>query len=210
MSLKLIHWKCTYDQLWNYPQMAKTLFGSNKCLVVAEKMESNAHVHFQGYTSHSDRKLEDIKNDMSDWHFSVKSWEAEKKRAKEGDKIRGRPRPVKGCQKEIDEKGFQYLCKENRPPLFSQGFTQEDLMALRKASDEHVQQLKTGLKEHLHAISYDKLPERALKRMRLDALEYYEKEDKRPRPSFQKDVLWTMWSHPQRDDAWKEFVSERI
>lgn len=210
MSPTLIHWKCTYDQLWNYASMAKNLFGSNKCLVVAEKMECNAHVHFQGYTDHSDRKLEDIKNDMSDWHFSVKAWEAEKKRAKEGDKIRGRPRPVKSSQKEIDEKGFQYLCKEDRPPLYSQGFTQDDLLALRKASDEHVQQLKNGLKEHLHKIIFDKKPEPAFESMRLEACEYYEREAKRPRPSFQKDVLWTMWSHPQRDDAWKTFVSSKL
>lgn len=194
----------------NYVKVGKTLFGENKCLIVAEKLDCNAHVHMQGFTSLTDNSLEETITKLSSEHFQVRAWEAEKLRLKEGDKVRGRPRPIKRSRKEVDELGFQYLCKEDHPPLFMQGFTQDEIMSLRGKSAEHVDKLKNGLKEYLHAIEYPTTPERALKRMRLDALEYYEKEDKRPRPAFQKDVLWSMWNHPQRNDSWKEFVSERM
>lgn len=212
--MSLIHFKCTYDPIWAekgyYEKFAVQLFGGNKCLVVAEKLSSNAHVHFQGYTSLSTQGVKDTIASISACHFVVKDWEESQKKRKEGDANPGRPRPVKAVKRTVDEKGFQYLCKEDRPPLYSQGFSQEEIVSLRKASDEHVDDLKNGLKEHLFKIEYPATPERALKRMRIDALEYYEKDAKRPRPMFQKDVLWAMWNHPQRDDAWKEFVAERI
>lgn len=213
MSVRLIHFKCNYDPKFNYEKIATSFFGDEQCLIVAEKLSTNAHVHFQGYTNKTDRQIEDSITALARGHFEVKHYNEELKRWNDNEK-KGkkpvRPRPVKMVRKEVDEKGFQYLCKEDRPPLFFRGFTPEQLSDLKKASDEHVEHLKSGLKDHLHSIKYDSQPERAFKRMRLDALEYYEKEEKRPRPAFQKDVLWTMWSHPQRDDAWKEFVSEKI
>ncbi len=100
--------------------------------------------------------------------------------------------------------------KEGVIPMYSKGFSMDELKELAAKSDAYVEHLKLGFAEHLHAKTYDEEPNRAFKRMRLDGLEYYEKEEKRPRPMFQKDVLWAMYTHPRRTDEWKEFVSERI
>lgn len=190
------HLKCNYDPAWDYPAIARTLFGHGKCLVVAEKISTNAHVHFQGITDLSHRQFEKAITELAATH-----WEKV---------LKPSGRPVKRARRDIDEKGFQYLCKEDRPPLYSQGFTEEELQALRDASDAHVDELKHGLGDHLATFDYPADPQQALTKMRLDALEYYDGQDKRPGPRFQKDVLWIMYKHKQSSPAWKLFVSERI
>jgi hypothetical protein len=120
------------------------------------------------------------------------------------------PRPVKMAKRNVDAQGFQYLMKEGKMPLYQRGFTVDDLKKLVEKSEAHVEELKEGLKEHLHKRKYESEPSTAFDHMRDDALEYYEAEQKRPRPAFQKDVLWAMYLHPDRSDAWKRFVSQRI
>lgn len=190
------HIKCNYDPTWDYPAIARNLFGGNQCLVVAEKLATNAHVHFQGYTDLGPREFEKAITDLAATHYSKK--------------VNSACRPVKRAKRSVDEIGFQYLCKEERPPLYSQGFTELELQALRDASDQHVDELKHGLGDYLADRMYDSEPVRAFNRMRLDALQYYSENDRRPSPRFQKDVLWVMYKHRQSTEEWKIFVSERI
>lgn len=210
----MIHFKCVYDPTWDYAKKAKSIFGENKCLVQLEKLGSNSHVHFQGLTSLSERAIEDHINALSNEHFSVITFkkEFEKWSEIEGNPLKkpSRPRPVKMARRSVDDKGFQYLMKEGTMPMHSQHFTVDELNKLAQQSEEHVEELKNGMKEYIHARHYDQEPNKAFKRMRLDALEYYEETEKRPRPTFQKDVLWVMYQHGSSNVEWKEFVAERI
>lgn len=210
----MVHFKCAYDPSWDYAKRAKSVFGENKCIVQLEKLGANAHVHFQGMTSLTERMMEDHLNALSNDHYAVVEFKKayEKWLEVEDNPLKkpSRPRPVKMARRSVDDKGFQYLMKEGTMPMYQQHFTVEELNKLAQKSDEHVEELKNGMKEYLHGRHYDPEPGRAFKRMRLDALEYYEETDKRPRPTFQKDVLWAMYQHPARDVAWKEFVAERI
>jgi len=194
--MTLEHIKCNYDPTWDYPAIARDLFGNNKCLVVAEKLSVNAHVHFQGYTDLSEREFQKAMTTLAATHFERK--------------VKANGRPVKRSRRAVDEIGFQYLCKEDRPPLYQQGFTEEELEALRHASQAHVEELKNGLGDYLQDQRYPEDPARALTQMRLDALKYYDDGGRRPGPRFQKDVLWIMYKHPQSNETWKLFVSERI
>lgn len=212
--LRLVHFKCTHDQSWNYEEQAKKFFGVNKCMVQLEKIGANDHAHFQGYTTLSERMMKDRISEMSKGHYVNKSYQKELEAweaAGSVDKLKPKcPRPIRMVRKEVDEVGFQYLMKEGHLPVFYQGFTVEELNAMAVSSDEHVKSLKNGLKEHVHKRKYSVDPVAARKRMRLDALEYYVEEKKRPRGVFQKDVLWCMYTHPDACDDWKEFVAENI
>lgn len=207
----LVHFKCNYDPTWDYKLIASRFFSGRKCIVQAEKLSTNAHVHFQGYTDMSDRRYEEEITKLSTSHFEFKVYQERVAAWKEGDEKPKRPRPVKRVKRTVDEKGFQYLCKEGTEPLYYCGFSPEELRQMKTASDEHVDEMKSGLKERLHKRTYPQNPpSEARKRMRLDALADYAANDKRPRPTFQKDILWIMYTHPQSDDAWKEFVADSI
>lgn len=190
------HIKCNYDPTWDYPAIARNLFGANKCLVVAEKLATNAHVHFQGFTDLGPREFEKAITDLAATHYSKK--------------VNSASRPVKRAKRTVDEIGFQYLCKEERPPLYSQGFTEDELQALRDASDQHVDELKHALSDYLADRVYDSDPLRAFDDMRMDALQYYIDTDRRIPPRFQKDVLGIMCRHRQATKEWKFFVASRI
>jgi hypothetical protein len=66
---RLIHFKCAYDPAWDYEKKAQEIFGANKCLVQLEKLGSNAHVHFQGYTTMSERMVKDRLTEFSEDHY---------------------------------------------------------------------------------------------------------------------------------------------
>lgn len=194
-------------------EMALDFFGDNKCMVVFEKATSNPHYHFQGECTLSENEFRVTREKWAKKHpIYINYIEQMRKWTENGCPAALKPksvRPIKNA-KECDEKGFQYMSKEKKPPVFIHGFSEDEIVRMQQDSDEHVEHLKNGLKEFLHSNAYDNEPVRAHKRMRLDALEYYEKEDKRPRPQFQKDVLWAMYTHPSRTDVWKEYVAERI
>ena len=192
----LKHFVCNYDPAWDYPSICAQLFQDNKCLCVAEKISTNAHVHFQGYTDLPPRKWEEIITAIAATHWSKK--------------IKPNSRPLRQHKRAVDEVGFQYMCKEGGDPLYCQGFLEGEIASLKAKSDDMVDELKSGMKDHLHAKTYDSVPTAARKRMRMDALEYYAEGAKRPRPTFQKDVLWVMYTHPQSTQEWKEFVAESI
>lgn len=192
----LKHFVCNYDPNWDYPALCGQLFQSNKCLCVAEKISTNAHVHFQGYTDLGEKKWEQEITSIAATHWSKK--------------IKPNCRPLRQHKRGPDEVGFQYMCKEGIDPLYSQGFEEGELASLKAKSDDYVEELKCGLKDHLHGKTYPSDPAAARKRMRMDALEYYHEGAKRPRPTFQKDVLWEMYRHPQSTQEWKEFCAEYI
>jgi hypothetical protein len=86
-------------------------------------------------------------------HFEVNHWAEMKKKKKESDPNFGRPRPVRNAPRSMEEKRFLYLCKEDRPPLYSQGFTEEELCKLHEASDEHFEEFEKGLKRRFRTSS---------------------------------------------------------
>jgi len=159
----------------------------------------------------SERAYQDAITELKNDHFETKLYRDRVDAQEEGAPKLPAPRPVKKHKRGVDEKGFQYICKEGSPPLYSQGFTNDELAALKSQSDEHVDHLKNGLKEYIFTINYPGDAATTHKKMRIDALEYYDKEDKRPRPAFQKDVLWTMYKHPDHTDKrWSEYIAERL
>ena len=159
-------------------------------------MNVNAHVHFQGNTDLTAKQLDTAITELARTHYLKKHSPNSK--------------PVRRVHGTVTVVGYQYLSKEGRDPLYSQGFSAADLAALREASATHVEELKCGMPNHIFSLSYSAIPADAFNAMRLDALEYYDSQDKRPGPRFQKDVLWAMYKHPSVTDAWKFFVSERI
>jgi len=182
---RLVHFKCNYDPSWDYPAIARNIFGTSKCLVVAEKLMTNAHVHFQGYSSMTDAQYEATIRDLAKDHYSKKEYPAS--------------RPVKRAKREVDETGFQYLCKEEREPLYQQGFTKEELQALRDASDARKSGLKTGLREviHAHKFKADIEPRALYKECQLLAIRWYQENDMMPPPSFKRLLVWSLINHPK-------------
>jgi len=193
---KLLHFKCNYDPTWReevggpgYGSIARDFFGANKCLVVAEKIASNAHVHFQGYSDMTEAQYEAGIRALAATHFSKQEYPA--------------ARPVKRAKREVDETGFQYLCKEEREPLYQQGFTKEELQALRDASDAHTSGLKTGLREviHAHKFKSDIEPRALYKECQMLAFRWYQEQDMMPPPSFKRNLVWNICNHPKISPA---------
>jgi hypothetical protein len=194
----LRHTKLAYDPHLNYPYMCKKLYGDNKYLCVAEKMSVNAHVHFQGVTNLTTREYDDLFTELTCEHYLKR----DNKKA----------RPVRHVRAgDVDELGFQYMCKENPPNILARNqFEDEDIQALHEASEEHVQELKCGLKRKLHELDPEPTPQDLHRKYRMEGLAYYEASDKMPPPNFQKLVLWAMYTSPGASRATKEYVSERI
>lgn len=126
----LEHFKCKYDQTWDYPAIANSLFDGDKVLVQEEKVSTNHHVHFQGYTSMAPRTFGDRMTQLAATHYV--------KEKQPGS------RPVKRVKRAVTDTGFQYLMKEGHKPLYQRGFTDEELEKLAAASQEHVKKLKSS------------------------------------------------------------------
>lgn len=140
--------KVTYDSRWaaeDYLKICDALFAdSPKVLVVAEKMRTNAHVHFHGYSylapATFKKKAPAIIKPM---HYMCTPGHP-------GHNPRSRPVQGMGCV--ATEVGFQYLCKEPpnaQAPLYQRGFTPEELMELHAKSQEHVKTLKFNIREFI-------------------------------------------------------------
>lgn len=143
--------KVTYDSRWaaeDYLKICDALFAdSPKVLVVAEKMRTNAHVHFHGYSYLASatfkKKAPAIIKPM---HYMCTPGHP-------GHNPRSRPVQGMGCV--ATEVGFQYLCKEPpnaQAPLYQRGFTPEELMELHAKSQEHVKTLKFNVRDEIAAI----------------------------------------------------------
>jgi hypothetical protein len=119
----LFHLKIKYDHTWDYRALCIDLCGSDllKVLCVAEKLDENAHVHIQGESELSENAMKEVRSKWVAKHWFVKD--------------HPNAHPWKVCHHEIDEKGYQYMSKEGRPPLYSNGFTEEHLTQLKAQSD---------------------------------------------------------------------------
>ena len=193
------HTKIFYDHTLDYGKIARAVYGTNKCLVVAEKIQTNAHVHFQGITDFSERVYVDKFSEATADHYMRKQ--------------KSTSRPIRHVRTgEINEQGFQYMCKESPPTvLYKQELTDEDIIALHEASEEHVDELKHGLKRKLHEIDTSSdSPSEVHAKYREHGLDYYIDQDKMPPPNFQKHILWAMASKKPPHHAWKLYVAERI
>jgi len=192
------HTKLTFCSTVKVADLCKMLFGQNKCLAVLEKATTNPHIHIQGLT------------DMSESYYNEKFRLATQEHwmRHNGEKHN----PVKHSKKDINEKGFQYMCKEGPPAvLFQQGFLPGEIEELHKLSDQHVDQLKHGLKRKLHEVDItDMSPEQVHTEYRVQGIDYYLHEDKMPPPNFQKHILWAMATKTPSSPRRKRYVAERI
>lgn len=134
----LEHFKCKYDQTWDYPAIANSLFDGEQVLVQEEKVSTNHHVHFQGYTSLAPRTFGERMTELAATHYL--------KQKQPGS------RPVKRARKGIDIVGFQYLMKEGQKPLYQRGFTDEMLKELAESSKEHVKDLKFNIRDFVKTL----------------------------------------------------------
>lgn len=194
--MRLEHFKCIYDPNWKYDEICQMMFDGNKCIAMQEKMGSNPHVHFQGYTQLSKIEFDEMIRQLATKHYTKK------------DHPNGRP--VKRAKRSVDEVGFQYLSKEGHGPLYSQGFSDAELAELKAKSDDYVEELKNGFYEYVHGFEYDENPAECFNQIRLKGIDYYLETDRRPGPRFQKDCLWAMIKHPKCSHAWKRYAAFSI
>lgn len=188
----------SYDPSLDYSTMCHELYGENKHLCVLEKIDINAHCHFQGITNLTVRQYDDKFTELTSTHYLRKQ--------------KTNARPVRHeRQGKVDETGFQYMCKEDPPKILSKnGFSDEDIQQLHEQSAEHVAELKCGLKRKIHELSPGPDPE-ALHEKCLDtASDYYEDVDKMPPPNLQKLILWAMHTMPGASRAQKRWCIRRI
>jgi len=200
----LFHLKIKYDHTWDYKALCIDLCGSDlmDVLCVAEKLDENAHVHIQGQSVLSDNAFKEVRTKWKDTHYTLKPTPANPN---------PKCHPWKECKHEIDEKGYQYMSKEGRDPLYSNGFSDDQLAALKAASDAHVDELKNGLRNYLHTITYLGDAHKVYNHMREDGINWYMEQDKWPQPNrFKNDLLRAMITHPGVKPYWKDFVYEKM
>jgi len=131
---------------FDYQGVAESLFLPGKILVVAEKLTTNAHVHFHGYTRDAERTFKNKRQKICDLHY---------KRNPSNKAYNPKSRPVSAANRPATETGFQYLCKDlpvTRAPLFCTGFTPEELATLHEQSQEHVKKIKESLQDFFIAM----------------------------------------------------------
>ena len=193
----LVHFKCRYDQIWDYNAIAADLFGSSRYLVVAEKLSQNAHVHWQGETYMSPTDWKRAKSSLSAKHFQRL--------------LDPHARPLKESDKPVDDNGFQYMLKEPKHVILAQnGFTSEEIDHLVFKSNEHREVVKNGLRDTLFKLQVSGSPEGVHLALRRAGTRYFSDEGRRPGPRYQKDILWIMHEHPAGCDEWKDYVADRI
>jgi len=201
LDYRLEHFKVKHDQTWNYTAIADKMFDGPKVMVQWEKWSSNPHVHFQGLTSKAPRTFEQARSKLGHDHFSKI--------------LDPKCHPVKGV-KTCDEKGFQYLLKEGHDPLYVKGFTQEELDELKGKSDEHVEKLKTGLKNYLHervrekSTFYSYSPEAAWNELQFISRDYYTSIDKTPGRYHRYNLVDAMSTLPKVPKPWIIFAMNKL
>lgn len=189
-EMRLEHFKCTYDHTWDHPAIAESLFDGKRALVVLESLDTNAHTHFQGYTNLSESSFDKKLTALGATHFRKK--------------LKPSCRPVLRHKRKCDELGFQYMCKElgdQRPPLYSKGFSDDDLHALWSASTALVDNLKEGLGDYL---KIQRILTRDPKQFNLElykhARDYLIANDKKIGRHTKYNVLNAMMTHQDAND----------
>lgn len=195
------HSKIEYDPRVNWKEVCAKLFEDRyKYLCVAEKLDVNAHVHLQGFTCMGDKEWDKLCRDLLADHYKLQDPKA---------------RPIRHSRKEVTDKGFQYMCKEdpfgNKNILARNLFTDGELLELYEKSEEHVKELKEGLRDYLfQKVPLDEDPAKLHAEYRLAGIDYYLEQDKMPPPNFQKHILWAMAKTDPPCKRRKIYVSERI
>ena len=187
----LEHWVVRHDQKWDYEGIANSLYDGEKVLVQSEKLSSNHHVHFQGYTSLAPRTFGDRMTELFKTHYMKE--------------FNPKCRPGHRAHRGIDEKGFQYLMKEGHQPVYQRGFTQEELDQLAEASKEHVKKMKESLRDwvrdlNLKPTAFDD-PEHLYNQILLKVdKEYLRVRDKAPSRHTRVDVAQGLRLHQYATD----------
>lgn len=191
------HFVTGYDSGINWEEWGVKLYGDGKLIVAAEHLKSNAHVHFHGESQLSD-----------------KEWTKQLALFKKDHPIKKIPgganlRPTKEMKKPADDKGYQYVAKEKHQ-LYMQGITQEEFEELHASSTEHVEKLKKGMQDHIHAKHYEGTPANIFLKIAADCIRYNRAEGIRLRPQYRIDVHNVMLFHPQATDAWMDYINQRL
>lgn len=193
------HTKVAFCSLLKIEEICRGVYDLNqKCLVVLEKATSNPHLHFQGYSTLDEKTFKNRFSDVTCNHYMKRL----------GDK----KRPVRHSNKEVNELGFQYMCKEGEV-VFRQGFSDEDIESLREASKLYVEEVKNGLKRKLHEMEFRyQDPEDLHHQYRRCAMKYYNEQDppKMPPPNLQKLLIWHMSTGYPKDDTIQNYCAVRI
>jgi len=192
---RLEHWVCQYDPNWNHPEIAQSLFDGPRVLVAREKFGSNLHVHWQGYTSLAEATFQDKITVLAKSHYRKE--------------LEPNCRPVRRFRKNADEKGFQYIMKENKPPLFTRGFTPEELTELHEKSNIYREQLKTGLRDHLMTAKVDLMKDPALiyTGLVMEARRWLRENGREPGRAYRNDCMEVMFDHPKSTVAMQKFAA---
>lgn len=177
--MNFFHTKISYDQSFDYNSIGEQLY-DGRFLIMIEQLGTNPHVHFQGETKSSFVSYRNKFALLTAEHYARKQ--------------DPNCRPVKHSNKEITDKGFQYMCKEKnyaQHVLARRGFTDEDLDKLHEASEEHVDELKNGLKRKWdqvssNDVSYSDMP----RRLFFVAFDYYIEVDKVPPPNLKRRCFY--------------------
>nr|UOF78298.1 putative replicase [Cressdnaviricota sp.] len=121
-----------YDPSLDYVKLCKDLFGENKCLVMLES-KNRDHLHIQGLPAVTDKVIKRTLKEFALLHY----------RKKQDPKTH----PVKARAEAADEKGFQYMSKDGPDAvvIYKQVFTDEDIKSLHELSNQHREELQTGL-----------------------------------------------------------------
>jgi len=192
-----------HDPNLEYDKICQGLFGSGKCLAMLEDKKGKIkapHVHIQGETTMNEVDLRAFIKELGDQHY-------ERSLNKRHD-----ARPVKRRTVEADDKGFQYMCKEDgREVLYKQVLTDQDMEDMHEASELHMDEVKNGLRDHLWLRCPKETSPPALHlMMRRLALAWYCDQDKFTPPNFQKLVLHAMAKCPWVTPDIFDYVAERI
>lgn len=154
---RLLHFKVPFCSNIVWGQWAQKFFDPPpaRILVMAEHLnKATAHVHMQGTSSKSDRQIKRLREDMTHEHSLFKEFKRQKDNPDYKDYGRKRCRLIQTVDKRrpCNETGFQYMCKEFHPPLFSQGFSKEELKQLHEDSNTFVADKKMKINDMLTAI----------------------------------------------------------
>lgn len=136
-QMAYIHFVCKkYDSdlELQFPDICKEIFSGDYLCV--KEYKPSEHYHFQGMSTLSPAQLAEIQQTKITHHHRYR-------------KEFPNCRLVKNSRKDITDKGFQYMCKYENSKVLATTFTEDQIKALRVASDLHVEQLKNGLREHL-------------------------------------------------------------
>jgi len=107
--------------------------------LVVKEYRPKEHYHFQGTTIYSDSAFEKMQQELITKQHRFR-------------KERPGARLCVNSKKEVNEKGFQYMCKQKDCMIVATNLTDDVISKLQEASDLHVETLKNELKEYIYPL----------------------------------------------------------